>query len=397
MNRPALLSLFLALCACGFAQEPRNIGVVDIGVDNRTIPVRVSSDRPELNSLAQQAFGSHGRYRVVAAGYRYDIRFSLAGADAVEVDVNGPEGQPLAAETVPGTSERNALLRAADFAVERTNGLGLRGFFASKLVCIGERTGHKEIYVGDLYFGNLRQITNDRAIAMTPRWSPDGRKILYTSFYHSGFPDLFVIDLSTYERTTFASFRGTNSGGRYSPDGQRVAMVLTGEGNPEIYVSNAQGRGVSRRTRYDSVKSSPCWSPDGREIVFASGNPDPQLYVIPASGFGAMRRITHGISFYCAEPDWSRADPDKIALTAWVGGSYQIVVLSVSSGQWKQVSHAPFDGIEPSWLADGRHLVYTARDRTRSRVCILDTETGKSTPLSPLSFGSTLQANVWAP
>ena len=52
-----------------------------------------------------------------------------------------------------------------------------------------------------------------------------------------------------------------------------------------------------------------------------------------------------------------------------------------SSGE--QVSKAPFDAIEPSWLADGRHLVYTARDRTSSVLAILDTETGRSTPRQP--------------
>ena len=46
------------------------------------------------------------------------------------------------------------------------------------------------------------------------------------------------------------------------------------------------------------------------------------------------------------------------------------------------------------WLADGRHLVYTARDRATSVICILDTETGKSTRISP-SDSSALQAGVW--
>jgi TolB protein len=41
-------------------------------------------------------------------------------------------------------------------------------------------------------------------------------------------------------------------------------------------------------------------------------------------------------------------------------------------------------------------LVYTARTTYASRVCILDTETGKSTPVSPSSFGPALQANVWS-
>src|ERR1019366_3946 len=121
------------------------------------------------------AFGSHGRYRVVASGFLYDIRFALLGGDQVRVEVTrGLDGAAIASEVVAGTSPRNALLAAADVAVARTSGLGLRGYFTSRLAFIGERTGHKEIYVSDLFFGEVRQITNDRAIALAPRWSPDG-------------------------------------------------------------------------------------------------------------------------------------------------------------------------------------------------------------------------------
>jgi TolB protein len=369
---------------------------VEVTADNRTIPVRVSGATPELNSLALQAFGSNGRYHVVASGFIYDIRFAPAGGAQVRVDVQrGFGGGVVASEVASGQSEREALLAAADVAVARTNGLGLRGYFTSKLVFIGERTGHEEVYTSDLFFGDVRQITHDRAIAMTPRWSPDGERIIYTSFFRSGFPDIFQIDLGTYQRTTFVSFKGTNSGARYSPDGRQVAMVLSGEGEPEIYVSNAQGRGVSRRTHSDLTKASPCWSPDGSRIIFAM-EPGPQLYVIPSSG-GIPQRVSYNTgSNYCAEPDWSRTSPDKVAFTMKVGGNYQIGVLDVSRRHAEQVSRAPFDGVEPSWLPDGRHLVYTALTASTSRVCILDTETGKSTPISPLSFGPARQANVWS-
>jgi TolB protein len=353
----------------------------------------VSADRADLNALALRAFSSHGRYRLVASGYVYDLRFSLVSPNTVRVEVTrGPERSSVLAASVPGTNARNALLRAADLAVTQTNGMGLRGFFASKLVFIGQGTGRKEVYVGDLFFTEVRRITSDRAIALAPRWSPDGQKVLYTSFLH-GFPDIFLLDLATYQRITFESFRGTNSGAHFSPDGRHVAMVLTGSGSPEIWISDGQGHGLSRRTHSESTKSSPCWSPDGTRIVFAQ-EPGPQLYVISAAG-GLPRRITSGISTYCAEPDWSRAAPNKIAFTARIGGRYQIAVFDSARGASEQVSKAPFDGIEPCWLPDGRHLVYSARSAATSRLCILDTETGKSTPVSPTSFGSALQGNVW--
>jgi TolB protein len=394
--RPILLTL-LAFAAAGTLRAQRDIGRVDVLVDSRTIPVRVTADRPQLAGLALEAFDSDGRYRVVAGGYVYDMRFSLAGPDAVRVEVTrGATGDLVVDQTVAGTGWRNALLRAADVAVDRTNGLGLRGYFASQLVFVGERTGHKEIYTGDLFFGNVRQITDDRSIAMAPHWGPYGRRILYTSFYHSGFPDIFLINLASDERTIFASYRGTNTGAAFSPDGGRVAMVLSGTGETQIYLANAEGRRITRLTRFDSAKASPCWSPDGSRIVFAS-EPGPQLYLMSASG-GTVRRLTYGISSYCAEPSWSRGDPNKIAFTIGVGRPfhYQIAVYDFATGRSHQVSDAPFDAIEPCWLPDGRHLVYTARTAYQSRICILDTETGKSTPVSPLGFGPAEEADVWS-
>ena len=192
------------------------------------------------------------------------------------------------------------------------------------------------------------------------------------------------------------SFRGTNQSARFSPDGSHVAMVLSGEGTSEVYLSNAEGRQVTRRTRSDAVKSSPCFSPDGSRLVFAQqlGN-NPQLYVMSVAG-GTPQRLVTGFGF-AAEPDWNRTHPNKIACTVKDHGSYQIAVYDFSKGSAEIVSKAAFDGIEPSWLPDGRHLVYTARDRTTSVLCILDTETGQSRRISATNLGPIQQASVWVP
>jgi len=390
----SLVAVVGALTLVAHAQ--RNVGDVVIASDVQVVPVRVSSTTPELSALAQQAFGVHGRYRVVGSGHRYDIRFAQAGAAQVRVEITNASGGLVHSQTVSGDTLRHAFLRAADVAVERTNEVGLRGFFASKLTFVAERTGRKEVYISDLFFGELRQLTRDNSQSLTPRWSPDGSRIIYTSYFRSGFPDIFQIDLRNTQRTSFVSFKGTNSGARFSPDGRQVAMVLSGEGNAEIYVGNAQGRQIRRLTRTDAVEASPCFSPDGSRLIYTSDAAGgPQLYVMSVDG-GAARRVPTNISGYCSEADWSRADANKIAFTMRIGSGFQIATYDFSkSGQpARQVSRAPFDAIEPCWLADGRHLIYTARDRQTSRLCILDTETGRSTTISPAALGAALQANA---
>lgn len=394
--------LFLLVAALitvpAFAQGSRKIGEVRVDVDANTIPVRVTSTSPELQALAQTAFNAHGRYKLVASGQAYDIRFTAATATQVRVDITqGAAAKPVATQVLNGSSARNALLRAADFAVEKTNGLGLRGFFTGRLTFVIQRAAGKgEIYVSDLFLGEGKQLTHDNSLVLTPRWAPDGSRVIYTSYFKTGAPDIFLHDPVTGRRDTFASFRGTNSGARFSPNGQQVAMVLSGTGTTEIYVSDANGRRPEQKTRSDAVKSSPVWSPDGRQILFAM-DPGPQLYVMAASG-GAPRRVSVGLGTYAAEPDWSRANPNKIAFTVRSGGRYQIAVYDMATGKGQIVAmkNPPFDAIEPSWLGDGRHLIYTARDRSTSVLCILDTETGKSTPF-PLANTSAMQANVWTP
>ena len=394
------LRIFLLLaCVSLPALAQRSLGTVEVAVDNSVLLVRVSGTTTELNDLALRAFNSHGRYKLVATGYLFDIRFSPAGPNQVRVDITKGSA-PFASETVPGTNLRHALLRAADVAVEKTNGLGLRGFFTARLAFIRDLGRVQEVCTSDLFFssGEVKQITNFRVPSLAPRWSPDGTKIIYTS-YLKGAADIYTLDLAANRPDKFATYVGSNYGARYSPSGRQVAMVITGEGSPDIYVTDTQGRitASSRRTHSDRVKGSPAWKPDGAQLVF-SMEPGPQLHLMSAAG-GTPQRLVTGFTF-ADEPDWSRANSNKIACTVRVGRQgFRIAIYDFAKGKAEVVDmkNPPFDSKEPCWLPDGRHLVYTAMSPTESRLCILDTETGKSTPISPASFGSAKQASVWTP
>ena len=74
----------------------------------------------------------------------------------------------------------------------------------------------------------------------------------------------------------------------WSPDGRKIAFG----GDGEIYVMNADGRGLRRLTRNPASDGSPAWSPDGRRIAFGSerdGNLE--VYVMNTDGSG-QRNLT---------------------------------------------------------------------------------------------------------
>lgn len=386
-----LLAAALALVASSTAQERRMDDIVVIA-ESKSIPIVISGS-PELKNLADLAFGSHGAFRRVANGGTFAVNFAAAGANQVIVTISRGTST-VHTQTVSGSSPRNALLRAADVAVSKM--AGLRGFFAGKLAFVAERGGQQTIMTGDLFFGEVQSHPVQGKQIVGPRWSPDGGKIIFTS-YRTGFPDIYALDLRARSLNTLVSLKGTNSGGRLSPDGSRLAMVLSGEGNPEIYVGNAQGRQIKRLTNNQSVEASPAWSPDGSRLIFTSDAAGgPQLYVMSSAG-GAMQRLQTNVSRYCAEPDWSRADPNKIVFTAAVGRGYQMAVYDLKTGAGKIVSKAPMDAVEPVWLADGRHAVCTFRSASSRALFIVDTETGKSTRLSPAALGNAWNASYLAP
>jgi TolB protein len=376
------------------AQDPIQLPDVvgSAGVQKRSISL--TGEPASLVNTAARLFALHGGYTRVdeRADFTFDFR-AVGGAEVRMAILSG--GKSLWQDSFAAGSLNEALYAAADAAVRRT--IGTPGFFASQLAFISSRTGHSEVYTADILFQNVRQLTRDRSQCLSPSLSPDGRTLLYTSYHGTGFPDIYRIDLATGRRTVFAGFRGTNTGANFSPDGRQVAMILSGSGNSEVYVSNPDGGQMRRLTRSSSLEADPSWSPDGRRVVFTSDQMGgPQIYTMDAQG-RAMSRVRTDISRNCSEPVWNPADPDQIAFTAAVGGEFEIALYSFKESRSRIISRGVGDAVHPAWLRDGRHLIYTERTPQYNRLMILDTVTGSRTRLSPTELNNAREATAVYP
>ena len=357
------------------------------------IAISVSSSEPSTQVHARRAFALHGGIALtVPETAAFVVRIEPAGGgDAAVLTVGS--GQPYQEQlrrTISGSDYHTAVLRACDAVVEAT--LRTKGFFAGKLAFVGKQRNITEIYTTDMLFSRVSPLTRDRALVTGPRWSPDGNRLLYTTYFKSGFPDIYAINVRTGRTEPIATYKGTNSGGVFSPNGRRIAMALSGSGNSEIYIADANGKNGRRLTTNKSLEASPSWSPDGQRLVYTSDAPGkPQLYTISVNG-GAPRRIPTNISSYCSEPVWNPVHSNQIAFTASIRGRFQIALYDFKTRSSKQLTQGP-SSVEPVWLRDGRHLVFTRREGGRQRLMLLDSETGRVSALHKPGFGDASSAS----
>lgn len=258
--------------------------------------------------------------------------------------------------------------QVADEIVEAIT--GQKGMASGRLVVVGNRTGHKELYLCDYDGQNLVQLTKDGSISIGPKWGPDGNTIAYTS-YLKRYPDVYTIDVSSGRRQRIASYPGLNTGGAISPDGREMALVLSKDGGTDLYLKNVKSGELVRLTSSPRAgEASPSWSPDGNQLVYVSDQSgSPQLYIMSRSG-GSPRRITSRGSENVA-PDWGPGG--LIAYSTRLGGSYQVCVVDPNTLDSKQITPGDASYEDPCWAPDGRHIASGRSVQYRSKIYLLDT------------------------
>jgi TolB protein len=252
-----------------------------------------------------------------------------------------------------------------------------KGFFSSRLLFVKGDHRSKNIYICNSDGSGQKALTKGNAISTFPDWFPNKQACLFTSF-HEGRPIIYKLNFRDGKYQRLLAMPGMNTSGAVSPDGRKLAAIIDKDGNPELYVFNISSGKRIRLTRGRAAESSPSWSPDGSQIAFASDKSgSPQIYIISASG-GSPRSITsRSVSRYCTSPAWS-PDGRKIAFVAKKGGNFDICLYDFDSRQTYQLTTNASNDEHPSWARNSRHLAFC---RATQRIMLLDTETGKESPL----------------
>jgi TolB protein len=276
--------------------------------------------------------------------------------------------------------------------------VGVDGIARTQIAFIKENSeGGKDLYLIDYDGYNLRRVTKDRGVAVSPDWSPDGESIYYTSL-HKGDPDLYRIDLKRGQRFAVASYPGLNYAAAVSPDGKKLALVLSRSGTPDIYTMGTDGKDLVRLTHsVGRLSTCPVWSHDGRRIAYVSDvQGGPQLYVMNADGTDQHRLLTGYREMTSLDWSPSAKTADLICFSAKVQNRRQIFVADLKRDVVKQLTYDAANHEDPNFAPDGRHIVYVREPRSGAMdLYLLDVFDPK--PVQITSFPGNESYPAWSP
>ena len=215
-----------------------------------------------------------------------------------------------------------------------------------------------------------------------PNISPDGRRVAVVRTVQ-GNQDIWLLDGTRTSRFTFDA--AIDRYPLWSPDGSQIAFDSDRKGLRDLYQKPSSGAGVEELLVESSQhKLANDWSADGRFLLYHSADPQTaqDLWVLPLTGdrkpwvflktnfnelFGRFSPDGRWVAYQSNESGRNEIYIRPFAAPAAPGATGQ-----AASGQW-QVSTA--SGIFPAWRHDGKELYYVAPNGEMMAAPITTTET----------------------
>ena len=228
---------------------------------------------------------------------------TVAPGGATVIDLQG------ALWTLPGTALTDGL---GDDRLPRFSPDG------RELVFQSFRTGSFDLWQIPAAGGRARALTTGPADDREPTWFPDGRRLAFTSD-RNGNLDIWQLDATSGDLRPLTTALADDYQPAVSPDGKRLAFVSDRAGKAGLYVQSLEPAAESPEVMAGGTEGrpvAPAWSPDGRTLAY--------IRTVEQTGFPALAR-------------------------------YEVTLLDLATGTRRVIS-APGDDVfpfAPAWQANG--------------------------------------------
>ncbi|ADE29817.1 Tol-Pal system beta propeller repeat protein TolB [Rickettsia prowazekii] len=214
------------------------------------------------------------------------------------------------------------------------------------------------VYEKDLKTGKESVVGDFVGISFAPRFSPDGKKAVM-SIAKNGSTHIYEIDLATKQLNKLTNGFGINTSPSYSPDGKKIVFNSDKNGVPQLYIMNSDGSDVQRISFGVGSYASPSWSPRGDYIAFTKiirqdGEKTFNIGIMkayPQDHGNSERIITSG--YLVDSPCWSPNGRVIMFSKGWPSkanapGKNKIFTIDLTGHNEREII-TPADASDPEW------------------------------------------------
>lgn len=281
------------------------------------------------------------------------------------------------------STRRDMAHRVADIIYEEVT--GIRGAFSTKLLYVlvqgaGTASANYRLEMADADGARPVTLLESSEPILSPSFSPDASSVVFV-WFDGGRSGIYQQQLDTGVRRSLARFQGINTSPVFSPDGTRLALAISRDGNPEIYtldLSALQNDASLRRlTRHPAIDTEPDWLHDGSGIVFTSDRGGkPQIYRYDFET-GLTDRLTF-VGDYNAN---ARIMPtgDHIAFIHRRENSYHLAIQELDRDQVRVLTRAALDEStsldeSPSIAPNASMLIYATKQGNQGILAVVSVD-----------------------
>jgi Tol biopolymer transport system component len=179
--------------------------------------------------------------------------------------------------------------------------------------------------------------------------------------YFSTIQQVLFIFLSCYtvisNGQSFKLRKFVNTDASWSPDGKQIVFASVTEGKNQIYVINKNGTGLKRLTETDAEEMEPTFSPDGKKILFISKRDGlRQIFIMNSDGSEQKNLLKSSANEF--DVCWSPLG-DKIAFHSTRDNTAQIYMMNTDGSNLKRISNLQYNNSFPKWSPDEKKIIFS--------------------------------------